>query len=120
MYQRFERLHDGNGDEIGFRIYGLIKGVPYMEVMYADIPGNSWNQNRLNKFTDRANQLLQTVIPLADLPADDPDRLADPGLPGAYWDGDSIVYQSVQVSDVRWDETGATPRLVFTLSGVEN
>ena len=54
-------------DEDGLRLRGAgHDGTGYLTVFYADIPGNSWNQNRLNLFMRRANQLLEKRIPLTD------------------------------------------------------
>jgi hypothetical protein len=88
-------------DEDGLRLIGAGKtGV--LEVLYSDIPGNSWNQNRLNKFTERANQLLEYRIPLTDPSlADDPagPNGSDPARPDFYWDNGDLVSRSVVVSE---------------------
>lgn len=85
-------------DEDGLRLLGSPKGT--LEVMYSDIPGNSWNQNRLNKFVEIANERLTTRIPLASLPADDPDKTTDPNqFPWLYWDGSDLCSRPITVSD---------------------
>lgn len=109
------RLYD-NADppnEIGIRIEGIGKGGLDYEILYADIPGNSWNANRLAKFAARAQQLLDVRIPLTDPElVDDPDgpNGADPARPNAFWDGGDLVYRNVEISNVHF-----TDRLIFTL-----
>lgn len=100
------------GDEDGLRLLGAgPSGV--LEVLYADIPGNSWNANRLAKFAERANELLVTRIPLADLPADDPAKTTDPNdFPKAYWDGTDLCSRSITISDAVFQDG----RLSFTIS----
>lgn len=88
-------------DEDGLRLLGAGK-TGTLEVMYADIPGASWNQNRLNKFVEHANQLLQYRIPLTDPSlADDENgpNGVDPGRPDFFWDGGDLVSQSVVVEN---------------------
>ena len=104
-------------DEDGLRLRGAgHDGTGYLTVMYADIPGNSWNQNRLNKFVDRANQLLELRIPLTDPEfVDDPHGIngTDPARSDFYWDGGDLVSKSVVVSNASYSpETG----LIFTVS----
>ncbi len=107
-----ERITDGSGDEIGIRLLGVGKdGI--IEILYADIPGNSWNQNRLNKFTERAQDLIDYRIPLGDPSlVDDPDALVDPARPDFFHDGGDLVARPVIISDVSWDGE----RLNFTLT----
>lgn len=108
--QSIERLYDEQDVEIGIRLNGVGKDG-FFEVLYANIPGNSWNQNRLNLFTQRAQQLIDYRIPLADLPADEPTKTVDPARPDFFWDGTDIVSRSVIISDVSF-----TDRLNFTLT----
>ena len=99
-------------DEDGIRLLGAGKtGV--IEVLYVDIPGNSWNQNRLNKFADRANEVLTYRQPLADLPADDPDKTTDPNnFPILYWDGSDLCSRVVTISNVTYSaEKGLSFRI---------
>jgi hypothetical protein len=106
------RLYDAADppEEIGIRIDGVGKDG-FFEALYADIPGNSWNQNRLNKFTARAQDLIDVRIPLSSLPADDPDKTIDPGRPDFFHDGGDLVARSVIISDVSF-----TDRLNFTIT----
>lgn len=103
-------------DEDGLRLIGAGKGQA-IEVMYADIPGNSWNQNRLNKFVDRANEILTTRQPLSGLPDDDPDKTTDPNdFPWLYWDGGDLCSRTVTVSEATWDGS----QLSFRISRVKD
>ena len=108
--QSIVRLYDGGGVEIGIRLNGVGKDG-FFEILYADIPGNSWNQNRLNKFTQRAQDLIDVRIPLADLPADDPAKTTDPARPDQFWDGTDLVGRNVIISEVFFDGS-----LFFTLT----
>lgn len=94
-------------DEDGLRLRGAgHDGTGYLTIMYSDIPGNSWNQHRLDLFTQRANDLLTLRIPLADLPADDPDKTTDPNnFPWLYWDSGDLCSRTVTVSNATWDGT---------------
>ena len=93
-------------DEDALRILGAGKdGV--LTVEYSQIPGNSWNQNRLNNFVAKANELLQTRIPLDDpsltdsqwgINGTDPDR-----FPVFYWDSGDLVSQSVEIFDATYE-----------------
>ena len=107
-----ERIQDGGGEEIGIRLVGVGRGG-ILEVLYADIPGNSWNVNRIEKFTERAQDLIDFRIPLTDPSlVDDPDALTDPGRPGFFHDSGDLVARSVIISDVTFDGS----RLQFTLT----
>ena len=98
-------------EEIGIRLNGVGPGG-FFEVLYADIPGNSWNQNRLNKFVQKAQELIDVRIPLDDPSlVDDPDALADPARPDFFHDNGDLVSRSVTISDVTF-----TDRLNFTLT----
>jgi hypothetical protein len=105
-----ERLYDGQ-EEIGIRLNGVGKDG-YFEVLYADIPGNSWNANRLGMFTQRAQDLIDYRIPLTDLPVDHPDRVTDPSRPDYFHDSGDLVARPVFISGVAWDGN----RLDFVLS----
>ena len=93
-------------DEDGVRLYGAGKHPSgYLEVLYENIPGNSWNQNRLNQFASRANTLAVTRIPLADLPDDDLDKTTDPDdYPRAYWDGSDYCSRAIEIDEVSFSE----------------
>ena len=104
-------------DEDGLRIYGIGNDGLYT-IMYVDIPGNSWNQNRLNKFIERANQLAVHRIPLTDPSlVDDPygPNGTDPNnYPKAFWDGGDLCCQTVIFSDATYDSTTQTLNFVRT------
>lgn len=101
-------------DEDGIRLLGAgPSGV--VEILYNDIPGNSWNQNRLNKFAGKAQEFLDSRTPLTDLPIDDPDRTIDPALPNLFWDGSDLVCRMILLSDVRFEDN----TLLFTLTEVK-
>jgi hypothetical protein len=116
--QSIERLYDTSDppEEIGIRLNGVGKDG-FMQVLYADIPGNSWNQNRLNKFTARAQDLIDVRIPLTDPMFKeggvvvDPDVLVDPARPDFFHDSGDLVARSVIISDVSF-----TDLLNFTLT----
>jgi hypothetical protein len=81
-------------DEDAVRIYGFWKGIEYKEYLYEDIPGNSWNTNRLNKFRDQAQEEINTVISLSDPDwAGDELILTDPNRLDLYHDGGMLVAQ---------------------------
>lgn len=120
--QSVVRLYDTSDPpvEIGIRLNGVGKDG-FMEVLYADIPGGSWNQSRLNKFTERAQQLIDVRIRLDDDVFKeegvvvDPAALTDPARPDFFWDGvppnGYLVARSVIISNVTF-----TDRLNFTLT----
>lgn len=103
-------------DEDGLRLRGAgHDGTGYLTVMYADIPGNSWNQNRLDLFVTRANELLTKRQPIADLPADDPDKTTDPNnYPWLYWDGGDLCSRTIEVSNATFIDS----TLSFTITRV--
>lgn len=116
--QSIVRLYDTADppEEIGIRLNGCGKDG-FMEILYADIPGNSWNQNRLNKFMARAQDLIDVRIPLdSDVFKEegivvDPDALVDPARPDFFHDGGDLVSRSIIISDVTFDTV-----LNFTLT----
>ena len=99
----FEKIYNGN-EEIGIRLLGTPRGD--LEFLYADIPGNSWNQNRLDKFVQRANQFLEKRVPISSLPDDDPDKFTDPATPRMFWDGNDLVTMNVEVVSASWGADG--------------
>jgi hypothetical protein len=109
-----ERIIDGGGNEIGIRLVGVGKdGV--LEVFYADIPGNSWNPQRLAKMVERVQQLIDVRIPLSDPSlVDDPagPNGSDPALPNFFWDAGDLVARPIIISNVSWNGS----RLNFTLT----
>lgn len=108
--QSIERLYNEQDEEIGIRLNGVGKDG-FFEVLYADIPGQSWNQNRLDKFAERAQVLIDVRIPLADLPTDDPAKTTDPARPDFFHDGNDLVARPIIISNVSF-----TDRLNFTLT----
>jgi hypothetical protein len=104
-------------DEDGLRLRGAgHDGTGYLTVIYANIPGNSWNQNRLDLFTGRAQQLLDFRIPLDDPSLiDDPagPNGSDPARPDFFWDSGDLVARPVIISDVTYSEEAG---LSFTLT----
>lgn len=101
------RLYDNANppNEIGIRIEGVGKDG-FIEVLYADIPGNSWNANRLAKFADRAQQLIDIRIPLTDPSLVDDEagpNGADPARPDFFWDSGDLVARPIIISDVSFD-----------------
>jgi len=113
--QSVVRLYDESDppEEIGIRFNGVGKDG-FFEAIYADIPGNSWNQNRLDMFTARAQDLIDIRIPLDDPSLiDDPagPNGSDPARPEFFWDGGDLVARPIIISDVTF-----TDRLNFTLT----
>lgn len=103
-----------SADEDGLRLLGP---TGTKEIMYGDIPGNSWNQNRLNKFVDRANELLTYRQPLSGLPDDDPDKTTDPDqFPWLYWDGGDLCSRTVEISNATFSQSNG---LNFTITRVD-
>ena len=75
-----------------------------LTVNYADIPGNSWNNNRLNKLVAKVQDLIDVRIPLDDPSlVDDPDALVDPARPDFFHEGGDLVSRSIIISDVSFD-----------------
>lgn len=106
-----ERITNEQGEEIGIRLLGVgANGI--IEVLYKDIPGNSWNQNRLNQFTQRAQNFIDQRIAKTSLSTDDPARLEDPARPDFFWDGNDLVARPILISNVSWDGN----KLNFTLT----
>ena len=122
--QSIVRLYDTSDppEEIGIRLNGCGKDG-FIEVLYSEIPGSSWNQNRLDKFAERAQQLIDVRIRLDDDVFKeggvvvDPDALTDPARPDFFWDGEPpngyLVARTVLISDVTF-----TDQLNFTLTRV--
>ena len=87
------------------------RGVIHIE--FASIPGNGWNQNRLNKLTEAVQNLIDVRIPLNDPSlADDPDALVDPARPDFFHDGGNLVARPVTISDLAFIDG----KITFTLS----
>ena len=92
-------------DEDGLRLIGAGKdGI--LTVMYSDIPGNSWNQNRLDKFMQRAQELIDVRIPLNDPSlADDENgpNGVDPARPDFFWDNGDLVARPIVIENVTFE-----------------
>ena len=119
--QSIVRLYDASDppEEIGIRFNGVGKDG-FFEILYADIPGKSWNNSRLNQLAIRAQNEIDVRIPLDDPMFEDPDNpgviidpdaLVDPGLPHFFHDSGDLVSRPVIISDVSF-----TDRLNFTLT----
>ena len=93
-------------DEDGLRLRGAGHDPSgYLTIMYANIPGNSWNQNRLNRFAQIANGYLEFRMPLTDPDlVDDPagPNGADPAQPNFYWDAGDLVAKPIEIVDVTY------------------
>jgi hypothetical protein len=110
-------------DEDGLRLRGAgHDGTGYLTVIYANIPGNSWNQNRMDLFMARAQDYIDFRIPLDDPQFEDPDNpgviidpdaLVDPARPDFFWDSGDLVSRPVIISDVTYSEEAG---LSFTLT----
>jgi hypothetical protein len=98
-------------DEDGLRLRGAgHDGSGYLTVMYADIPGGSWNPQRLEKFRQRAQDFIDKRIPLDDPSlVDDPagENGTDPALPWFFWDSGDLVARPVIIGEVTWDDPAA-------------
>lgn len=69
-------------------------------VYYADIDAALVTQANADKATAwLQSNVFDTVIKRSTLPADDPDRLADPGRANAFWStGNNITYRNTLVT----------------------
>lgn len=117
-------IYDGSNAEIGVRFNGVGENG-FFEILYADIPGGSWNQNRLNKFTVTAQEdFIDVRIPLDDPSLVDDENGpngVDPARPDFFWDTDppnnDLVARSIIISDVSFDDTvPPAGHLNFTLT----
>jgi hypothetical protein len=104
-FERIEWIYDTSDPPvmIGVRVYG-VGDDGLLEVLFADIGvhGNRWNQNRLNKFIERGQELLDHRIPLTDPSlVGDPAALTDPAQDNFFWDDGDLVARSVLLTDVR-------------------
>lgn len=97
-------------------------GTDILRFNFADFPSSAGtNEQRAQHVIDHAQSWLDKVIKLKDLPADDPDKTPGTDTPWKFWRGTGgnaeIVYRSVIIKDVTWDEN-ATPPLNFTLQRI--
>ncbi len=114
--QSVQRLYVGDPlEEVGIRLHGIGKDG-MLEILYQDIPGNSWNSQRLKKLVTQIQDLIDVRTPLADLPIGDPDKTTDPGLPNHFWDSGDLVARSIVIRDAWFDDTvQPNGRLRFTI-----
>lgn len=100
-------------DEDGIRVYGLgPSGL--VQLLYEDIPGNSWNVNRLNKLIERANQAFEVRIPLSDPSLVDDEHGpngTDPNRENFYWEGGDLVALPARI--ILIDYNGDFPNVAF-------
>ena len=117
-------IYDGSNAEIGVRFNGVGENG-FFEVLYADVPGNSWNQNRINKFTRIAQEdYIDIRIPLDDPSLVDDENGpngVDPARPDFFWDtsppNNDLVARPIIISDVSFDDTVPPDgHLSFTLT----
>ncbi len=83
-------------------------------LVYADF--SMGTQQGQDLFVEVIQTLIDTRQRLNTLPTDDPDRLADPGLPYLFWDGPGqpgntdLVSRPILCTFVSWDGTNAILR----------
>lgn len=77
----------------------------YREVTWAQIDGSQITDRDLQAAwaTNALQNELDTTVKRTSLPADDPDRLADPGLPWYYWSSGNNITVSEIGCEVTWD-----------------
>jgi len=100
--------------EVGIILNGIGPGGS-LSILYTDIPGNSWNKNRLNKFVTKVQDMIDVRTPLDDPNlVDDPHgpNGVDPARPSFFWDSGDLVARSIIISDV----TFSADVLNFTLT----
>lgn len=98
-------------------------GGRILRLDYGDIPGNGFNQNRLNKARDRLQAFLDQRVRQDSLPLDDPERnwsAAD--FTAAYGgrrflDGSDIVDREILIEAVTMHANGLWPVARLTRSG---
>ncbi len=101
--QRVERLHDRSGTEIGICLHGA-NSARSVQVLYADVPGSTWDRARLAAFTSQMQAAIDQRIRLTDdRLTDDPAKDTDPRRPDFFHDGGDLVSRSVIFSDAIWD-----------------
>lgn len=101
-------------NEIGIRVEGAGK-IGVREFLYSEISGNSWNPNRIRRFTKIAQDEIDVRTPLSD-PSLVDDEFGPGGVDPAtvspykelknfFWDGDELVARSCIIGPV-WFEPG--------------
>lgn len=98
------------------------RGGDVLHFDFADFPPSAGtNEARQQHVIDHVQSWLDTRIKLKDLPADDPAKLADPGLPHFFWEGQGgnaeLVARPVIIENVVYDDT-KTPPLSFQLTRI--
>jgi len=81
---------------------------------FADFPGGvNTPQKRVDHIMTNGQRWLDTRQKLSDLPADDPDKTTDPGLPTLFWEGQGgnaeLVGRSIVIENVTWDDAATPP-----------
>jgi hypothetical protein len=79
-----------------------------IEALLVNLPPNP--PDAILVLNGSAQTFFDTRVLLTDLPPDAPDRLANPGRPDLFWDGDYLVGRSVVVENIEWLETESTFR----------
>ena len=101
-------------DEDGIRLLGVGDGIGTF--MYSDVPGNSWNPQKLGRAQVYVQEnLIDVRIPLTDPSlVDDPHgpNGVDPARPDFFWDDGDLVSRPVIISDVTFENE----QLNFTLT----
>lgn len=72
---------------------------------------NGMSQKKADALVPILQALLDSRTPLADLPADDPDKTVDPNRQDLFWDGTELVGRHVTVGGIDWDGNGLSVRL---------
>lgn len=81
-------------------------GTKLLDTSTIKITGPGGQIGRNDRIKAGLQILLDVLIPLTSLPVDDPDRLADPGLPSEFWDGlGNLVIRPVEIISVTYDGT---------------
>ena len=104
-YQSLIYLYDGSNNEVGVRINGIGKDG-FMEILYANIPGGSWNPQRLEKF----RQIAQEDFIDVRTPLDDPSLVDDEFGPSGV--DPATVEPYATWGNFFWDTAGPNNHLV--------
>ena len=108
---RVERLRDRAGNEVGICLHGA-NSARSVQVLYADVPGRTWDDARLAAFTAQMQAAIDQRTPLADLDPDDPDKEFDPNRADCFHDAGDLVGRSVIFEDVAWEGTQMSFRCI--------
>jgi hypothetical protein len=89
-------------EELGIRLVGTPQGT--VTLMYADIPGQSWTEPRLELARQYVQDAMDNRIDRASLPADHPYIVdGDPALDWLFWDGTDVVERLTAISTITWE-----------------